>query len=241
MRPCPDAQCACVRSSPRPPFPLRRHPPRVQRVRDALVLHEPVLKAPDDALPEPVRPPARAPLRAVLLDAVPRRRQRQHLQERAGHLRRLRGGADDLARRQRARQSRRRRLHRAVHAVLGDRRPARRQVREVAADPLDQAPRDRDHGDRPRRLLAARPRAALHRARADGRALDAVRPGQVRDPAADTCAPRSWSAATGWSRWAPSSRSFSARSSAASSSRSTRTARSSPASSRSRSRSPAIS
>ena len=28
---------------------------------------------------------------------------------------------DDLARRQRARQSRRRRLHRAVHAVLGDR------------------------------------------------------------------------------------------------------------------------
>ena len=41
-------------------------------------------------------------------------------------------------------------LHRAVRAVLGDRRPARRQVREVAPHPLGQAVRDRDHGDRPR-------------------------------------------------------------------------------------------
>ena len=61
---------------------------------------------------------------------------------------------------------------------------ARRQVREVAAHPLDQALRDRDHGDRPRRLLAARSRAAVRRAGADGRAFDAVRPGQVRDPPA---------------------------------------------------------
>ena len=36
----------------------------------------------------------------------------------------------------------------AVHAVLGHGGPARRQVREVAADPLDQALRDRHHGDR---------------------------------------------------------------------------------------------
>ena len=75
-------------------------------------------------------------------------------------------------------------LHPAVRAVLGDGRAARRQVREVAPDPLHQAARDRDHGDRPRRLLAAQPGAAVRRAGADGRALDAVRPGQVRDPAA---------------------------------------------------------
>ena len=52
----------------------------------------------------------------------------------------------DDARPERARQPRRRRVHRAVRAALGDGGPARRQVREVAAHPLDQAVRDRDHG-----------------------------------------------------------------------------------------------
>ena len=47
---------------------------------------------------------------------------------------------------ERAGQPRRRGVHPAVRAVLGDVGPARRQVREVAADPLDQAVRDRDHG-----------------------------------------------------------------------------------------------
>ena len=133
---------------------------------------------------QPVRPAAAAPLRAVLLDPVPRRRQRQHLQERADHLRRVPGGESDRARPERAGQPRRRGVHRAVRAALGDRGSARRQVREIAADPADQALRDRDHGRRPGRLLAAQPRAAVRRAGADGRALDAVRPGQVRDPAA---------------------------------------------------------
>ena len=55
-------------------------------------------RCPPDACTEPVRPAEAAPLRAVLLDPVPRRRQRQRLQERAGHLRRVPGGVDDRAR-----------------------------------------------------------------------------------------------------------------------------------------------
>ena len=133
---------------------------------------------------QPVRPPEAAPLRAVLLDPVPGRRQRQHLQERVDHFRGVPRGQHDEPRSERARQSRRRRVHCPVHAAVGDFRPARRQVREVAAHPLHQAVRDRDHDDRPRRLLAARSHAADGRAGADGRAFDAVRAGQVRDPAA---------------------------------------------------------
>ena len=88
------------------------------------------------------------------------------------------------ARPQRAGQPRRRHLHPAVLLLLGHRRAARRQVREVAAHPLGQAVRDRDHGRRAAGFWRARPDAAVRRAVPDGPALDAVRPGEVRDPAA---------------------------------------------------------
>ena len=50
------------------------------------------------------------------------------------------------------------------------------------------------------RLRAAQPAAAARGAVPDGPALDAVRPGEVRDPAADLRRRTSWSAATRWSR-----------------------------------------
>ena len=76
--------------------------------------------------------------------------------------------------------------------------------------------RDRHHGRRRGRLLADQPVAAARRALPDGHALEHLRTGQVQHPAAAARAPTSWSAATRWSRWAPSSRSCSARSAAAS-------------------------
>jgi hypothetical protein len=69
---------------------------------------------------QPVRPPQAAPLCAVLLDAGAGRRQRQRLQERAGHLRRLPRREPDGDRCEHAGQPRRRGVHRSVRAVLGD-------------------------------------------------------------------------------------------------------------------------
>ena len=159
---------------------------------------------------------APAPLRAVLLDAVPGRRQRQPVQVRVHRARR-----PTSCRRGAARPA-------IAGLVIGalfilpfllfsaTSRPARRQVRQVAADALREDARDRDHGARGRRLRHRTTRACCSRCvLPDGRALDAVRPGQVRLPAAAPERATSSPAATAWSRWAPSSRSCSARSPAA--------------------------
>jgi hypothetical protein len=77
-----------------------------------------------------VRPAAPAPLRALLLDAVPRRRQRQPVQvrlHRAGDL----PAAGELAAAGAGRAGDRRAVHPAVPAVLGHQRPAGRQVRQA--------------------------------------------------------------------------------------------------------------
>ena len=78
----------------------------------------------------------------------------------------------------------RRAVHPAVPAVLGHQRPAHRQVRQDARDPLRQEPRDRDHAARRVGLLDADVVRAARLRLPDGPALDAVRPGQVRLPAA---------------------------------------------------------
>ncbi len=135
--------------------------------------------------PEPVRAARPAPLRAVLLDPVPRRRQRQPVQVRVHRDGDVPADAErPLPAAAARRPDHRRALHPAVPAVLRHQRPADRQVRQDARHPLRQEPRDRDHAARGVGLLD---RQSLRPARLrlpDGPALDAVRPGQVRLPAA---------------------------------------------------------
>ena len=146
-----------LKRSLRSPAPGGRGFP-AERLRDAQALRAGGIA---HARAEPVRPAAAAPLRAFLLDAVPRRVQRQRLKNALVIFVAFQAAAAcaastpntlvNLARRD---------LHPAVPAVLGHRGPARRQVREVAAHPLHQAVRDRDHGRGAPRLLAQRPVAA---------------------------------------------------------------------------------
>jgi hypothetical protein len=127
-------------------------------------------------------PCSAAPLCAVLLDAVFRRSQRQPVQVR------LHGDGDLpaaswLAAAGHGRAGDRGAVHPAVSAVQRHQRPAGRQVRQAHAHPLCQAAGDRHHGAGGLGLFQrqrARP-AGLHLS--DGRALHAVRPGQVCLPA----------------------------------------------------------
>ena len=130
------------------------------------------------------KPPRHPPFRPVLLDPDARRVQRQRVQERAGdpgqfRHRRLESGPD-----QPVREPGRRPVHPAVLRVLGDRRPAGREVRESAADPDHQIRRDRHHGARRGRPVSRPGAVPARRAVPDGRAVSTVRPGEVFDPAA---------------------------------------------------------
>lgn len=121
-----------------------------------------------------------APLRPVFLDPVPGRHERQRVQGRlliAGHLSRRAvrqrgpglGSVPDLGD-----------LHRAVRAAVGHQRADRRPHGQGPADPPGEDAGDRHHGDRLRGLCAAPGRAAVPVHLPDGRALDAVRAGQIR-------------------------------------------------------------
>ncbi len=135
--------------------------------------------------PEPVRAARPAPLRAVLLDPVPRRRQRQPVQVRVHRDGDLPADAERPVPAAAARRpDDRRPLHPAVPAVLGHQRPADRQVRQDARHSLRQEPRDRDHAARGVGLLDRRSVRAARLRLPDGPALDPVRPGQVRLSAA---------------------------------------------------------
>ena len=132
----------------------------------------------------PVPPSARAPLRAVLLDAVPRRDERQHLQGRLHVARHVPGRALFRRRSEDGRVSDFRDLHRAVRAVLGHLRTDRRQVRQGRARAPREELRDRRDADRRRGLPAAQRAASLCVHFSDGRAFHRVRAGEVRVSAA---------------------------------------------------------
>src|SRR2546430_1497725 len=114
-------------------------------------------------------------LSPVFPDAVPRGLQRQRLQERPGHSRRLSCGKPEQARREYSFEPGSGGFHPAVFSVFRDRRADRRQAGEIASDSLGKARRDRDHDARCNGTVLAQPVAADDRPLPDGLAFDGVR------------------------------------------------------------------
>ena len=123
----------------------------------------------------PIPAHGRTTLPPFLLHPVPRRIQRQRLQDGADHARDVSCRATDLARWQDAGDFAARLVHPAVLPVLGDQRPACGQVREVETGTLREASRNRDHVPRRLGVHGQQPVAAGFRALPDGRGRSSTR------------------------------------------------------------------
>src|SRR5712692_1199958 len=115
---------------------------------------------------------------------VPRRLQRQRLQERLDHTGRVPRGGHEQVRRQHPFECGPGGFHPAVLPFFRHRGAARRQARKIVSDAPGEARRDRHHGARRGGPLPQRPAAPDDRAVPDGTALDGVRAGEIRVPAA---------------------------------------------------------
>ena len=126
---------------------------------------------------------AHPPVRGDVLDPVPRRVQRQPLQERARDPRHVPGARRVGARAAGSRCRLRWRVHPPLLPLLRNGRAARGQVPKAAAGSLGEGRRDRLHGRGGGGLSHRAPRAAPGHAVPDGPALDLLRPGEIQHPA----------------------------------------------------------
>src|SRR5436309_7561018 len=132
---------------------------------------------------QPVRVAQAKALSPVFSDAVPRRLQRQRLQERLGHSRRLSCGKPEQARCEYSFEFRSSVVHPAIFSLFRDRWAGRRQAGEIVSDTPGEARGNRDHGARRTGALLAQSLASADCPLPDGAAFDGIRSGQIRLPA----------------------------------------------------------
>src|SRR5438309_145157 len=155
-------------------FPRRQTPQAAGTASRGQSSHEPA---------QSIRTAQATALSPVFPDAVPRGLQRQRLQERSRHSRRLSCGNPEQARRKYSFESGSGALYSAIFSLFRDRRTDRRQAGEIASDPLGEARGDRDHGARCNGTVLAQPLPADDCPLPDGLAFDGIRAGEIRVPA----------------------------------------------------------